>query len=170
MKLLMKAKTTLLEQILLIGIIIIFFFVYYFLNIKAINMLIIPGLITYIAYRLLTEKFISSYSNSIENISEADKEKIKKKSIIKAKKIIYKLGIIIYIFYLEFYLIGLPTLDFIPSPFNNVLFFYIIFLLFFQYLKMKKKPIYEIYIYSFLIIIFFIPIINKLLEIFNKGG
>lgn len=167
MKFLKDLKINLLEQLFFIFAFIIFIIIYYFLNIKAINIVIIPGLITYFSYKILKEKFSSKLY--LENEKTLNGEDIEKFAVNNAKKFIYKIGFFIYLFYIEFYFLGLPKLDFLPTPFNNILFLYIAFLIFYQYLKYKKIKIYNIYIYCFLIFIFFIPIMNKILELINKG-
>ena len=162
-----KLKSTLYEQIFFIFAFIIFMVVYYFLNVKALNVVVIPGFITYFSYKILKDKFSLKFEK--ENTTNTKEEDIEKLATDKAKMFTYKIGFFIYIFYIEFYFLGLPKLDFLPVPFDNMLFWYVIFLVFYQYLKYKKIKIYNIYIYCFLIFIFFIPIINKILELLNKG-
>lgn len=164
MNFLEKLKLNLFEQISFVGIIAVLFTFYFLLGVKVINILIIPGIITFVAYTMLKKKFLANiHKNSPEESEESLKEK-ESSALEKVKKLSYKIGVFIYLFYIEFYFLGLPEIEFLPFPFNNFIVFYILFMLLILVLKFKKIKDYEIYIYTYLSILFCIPIINEILE------
>ncbi len=164
MNFLEKLKLNLFEQVSFMGIAVVLFVFYFFIGVKVINILVVPGLITFITYKLVKGKLLKKYS-AIKTESEDNSDEIEKMSSEEAKNISYKMGFFIYIFYVEFYFLGLPKIKFLPFPFNNFIIFYFFFILLITYLKLKKIKEYEIYIYTYLFILFCIPIINKILEI-----
>ena len=163
MNFLEKLKLNLFEQVSFMGIAVVLFVFYFFIGVKVINILVVPGVITFTTYNLIKKKLLKKYS--LTATEEDSKEKIELSVSEEAKNISYKMGFFIYLFYIEFYFLGLPKIVFLPFPFNNFIIFYVFFILLITYLKLKKIKEYEIYIYTYLFILFCIPIINKILEI-----
>ncbi len=140
MKFFDKAKITFYNQLLFLIIFVGLILAYRLFNSKVINIFFIPTGITFITYRLL--------------ISKIGKEK--------ANVLIYKIWIFIYVYYIEFFFLGLPKFDFLPFPFNSFFIYYFIFLSFIYYLKKKKNENINFFIYLSLGIIFIIPILNHI--------
>ena len=138
-----KAKINFYNQILFLIIFIILIILYRIFNSKVINIFFIPTGISFITYRLL--------------ISKVGKEK--------ANILIYKICFFIYLFYIEFFFLGLPKFDFLPFPFNNFFVYYFIFASFIYYLKKEKSKNINFFVFLFLGIIFVIPILNYTINI-----
>lgn len=111
-----KTKDFFINQIIFIIILLILVLLYFLLNIKIINLILIPLVISFFTYNIL--------------ITKTEKEK--------ANKLIYPITFLIFIFYLESYFLGLPKFDFLPFPFNNFLIYYLVFIFLFNTLNLKN--------------------------------
>ena len=141
-----KTKNFLINQIIFIVILLGLILLYFLLNIKIINLVLVPLLISFLSYNLLLTK-----------VKEEE-----------ANKLIYPITFLIFLFYLESYFLGLPKFDFLPFPFNNFLIYYLIFIFFIQYIKSKKHEYYKFFIYVSLVTLFIIPILNNLIKVITK--
>lgn len=159
MEKLKKGKLFFYEQTSLIGIFLLMIFIGKILNFKILNLIIIPGIISLFSYFLLKTKLIDIEKEKLSTKNEENIKEIYIRSSEKAKKLIYKYFILIYLYYIEFNLLGFPNIFLLT-------FFIIVFSFILTYLKAKKNK-YDIYknkfIYAFFIILFFIPIINKII-------
>lgn len=137
------------------------------LNIKLLNLFLIPGIISFFTYWALKNKLVNIETSKLDEKDDNYKEKIEKIEIAcseNAKKIIYKYFIFIYIFYAEFSILGFPNIVLLVCLVS-------FFSLFLTYIKVKKSEYYiykNTFIYGFFIILFFIPIINKIVEYVNN--
>lgn len=158
-----KGKLFFYEQTTLIGFFFLFILIGKLLDLKILNFIIIPGIISFLAYNLLKTKLVNIEVEklSIENEKYSEKiEEISFKSSEKAKKLIYKYFIFIYLYYIEFNLLGFPNIFLLT-------FFIVVFSFILTYIKVKNSK-YELYknkvLYGFFIILFLIPIINKIIH------
>ena len=157
-----KSKFFIIEQIFWIGLILLFFI--FSKNIDILSIIFIPTIISYILFTLIKNKIYATKLKNIEKLKNDDdtnsniKEKLENESSIESKKIFYKYFIFIYLFYIEFYFIGFPNI--ILSSI-----FFSFFILLIAYLKNKKNKDIHYYLFIFFIIIFLIPIIEKIAKI-----
>ena len=164
---LQKGKLFFYEQSFLIAIFFSMIVLGNILNIRILNLILIPGIISIFAYWLLKNKLINIETSKLNEKEENYKEKLEEintNSSLKAKKIIYKYFIFIYIFYIEFNTLGFPNIILLICLLSS-------FSLFLSYIKIKKTEYYiykNIFIYGFFIILFFIPIINKIIKYINN--
>lgn len=164
MSFLEKFKVNLFEQISFMGIAVVLFIFYFLAGIKIINILVVPGIITFLTYKLIKNKLLKKYI-LLKTGDKDNTDEIEKKASEEAKNLSYKMGFVIYLFYIEFSFLGLPKIIFLPFPFNTFIIFYVFFIFLITYLKLKKIKEYEVYICTYLFILFCIPIVNKILEI-----
>ncbi len=167
MEKLKKGKIFFYEQSSLIGIFILIILLGRLLNLKILNFIVVPAIISFLAYHLLKIKLVNIEIEKL-NIKEKNyNEKIEEINNIyseKAKKIIYKYFINIYIFYIEYSILEIPNIFLLG-------FLIVTFILILTYLKTKKTKYYKYkntFIYGFFAILFFIPIINKIVKFINK--
>lgn len=167
MEKLKKGKIFFYEQSSLIGIFILIILLGRLLNLKILNFIVVPAIISFLAYHLLKIKLVNIEIEKLNIKEENYNEKIEEINNIyseKAKKIIYKYFINIYIFYIEYSILEIPNIFLLG-------FLIVTFILILTYFKTKKTKYYKYkntFIYGFFTILFFIPIINKIVKFINK--